>query len=466
MQERTLAEELSEFIVDTTYEKLPKEVVHKTKRFFMNHVGCVLGAKGNESSDIVVKAVSTLGGEKQSTILGYGIKTSCLNAALANGIIGYALEMNDDHKVAVAHPVVATAPAALAVAERDHINGRQLIVAEALGTEVLIRIGKAFLGLAHDAGFHITGNCGVFGSATAAGKLLGLNKAKMVNALGIAGGTASGQARLNVKSGSMTKRYQGGHGAMGGLLSALLAKEGFTGPASVLEGAGGAPGFVQARSCKNKFDLSMINNSLGKKWEMLDTAVKFNACCSYLAPVVDCCLEIANKHDLKAAEIQEVNVRVCNQFLTALGTPKEDKYQPKTVVHAQFSIPYGVGVAFCRRRAFHTEFTSESIKDQKILEVASKVKMEWDDEAEKRFPTDYVAKVEVKTKEGRTFKAETYHAKGTVENPLSDEELMAKFRNLTEPILDSGKAEKVMEMIWNLDEVQNIGKLIDYIHGR
>jgi 2-methylcitrate dehydratase PrpD len=123
MIEKTLAEELSEFIVATDYEKLPADVAHKTKRFFMNHLGCVLGAKGNESSEIVVRTVSALGGEKQSTIIGYGLKTSSLNAALANGVIGYALEMNDDHKVAVAHPVVATAPAALAIGERDHLHG-------------------------------------------------------------------------------------------------------------------------------------------------------------------------------------------------------------------------------------------------------------------------------------------------------------------------------------------------------
>jgi 2-methylcitrate dehydratase PrpD len=288
----------------------------------------------------------------------------------------------------------------------------------------------------------------------------------MGNALGIAGGTASGQARLNVKSGSMTKRYQGGHAAMGGLLSALLAKEGFTGPSTVLEGADGAPGFVQARSCNNPYDLSIINDKLGGKWEMLDTAVKYNACCSYLAPVIDCCMEIVKKNDIKPKDIDEVTVKVCRQFLTALGMPKEVKYKPQTIVHAQFSIPYGVGVAVCRRRAFFTEFTMETIKDPQILEVASKVKMEMDPEAEKRFPTDYVAKVDMKTKDGKIHSATTYHAKGTVENPLSDEELMVKFRNLTEKTLSPEKAERVMEMVWKLDELKDVSQLIDYIHDR
>lgn len=452
-------------MVSTEFDDLPSEVVHKTKRFFLNHLGCVLGGKVDAVGDVVVKLVSQLGGAEQSSIIGYGLKTSCTNAALANGIIGYALEQNDDHKVANMHPVIATAPAALAIGERDHLDGKKLIVAEALGTEIMVRLGEAFLGLLHEQGFHTTGACGVFGATAAVGKLLGLKVDQLVNALGIAGSSAAGLARLATRTGAWTKRFQGGHPAMCGILSALLAQEGFTGPAPVLEGFDeGKYGFVRAFSYQDRYDLGTINKGLGKKWEMLDTAVKYHACCSYLAPVIDCALDITKRNDIKPEDVDEATVKVCSYFLNTLGEPKETKYRPQTVVHAQFSIPYGVGIAVCKRSAFPSEFTLQAIKDPQTLEVASKVKMELDSEAERQYPTNYVATVDIKTKDGKTYSSHTDYPKGNMQNPVTDEELEEKFRRLTGKALTDEKANQVIEMVWKLDESNNIAQLIDFIH--
>lgn len=465
MQEKTLSRDIAEFVVSTEFDDLPSEVIHYTKRFFLNHLGCVLGGKVDPVADIVVKVVSQLGGERQSTIIGYGVKTSCAYAALANGIIGYALEMNDDHRLGNQHPVIATAPAVIAIGERDHLDGKGLIVAEAAGAEIMIRLGEAFLGFLHDQGFHTTGTCGVFGATAAVGKLVGLKVDQLVNALGVASSSSAGLSKLATRSGAWTKRFQGGHPAMCGILSALLAKEGFIGPAPVFEGyEEGRFGFFGTFSYRNQYDLGIILKDLGKKWELLDTSVKYHACCSYLAPVVDCALDIANEHDIKPEDVEDVTVKVCSYFRRTLGEPKEAKYKPQTVVHAQFSIPYGVGVAVCRRRAFPPEFAPETIKDSQILKVASKVKIEVDPEAERRYPKDYLATVDIRTKDGNIYSRHADHAKGNVENPVTDEELEEKFRRLTEKALTDEKAKQVIEMVWKLDELKDIAQLIDFIH--
>jgi len=158
MQEKVkLGEEWADFIVRTKFEDLPPNVVHYTKRFILNHIGCILAGKGYRSSDIVADVVAGLGGESQSTVIGYGIKTSCANAALANGIIGYAAELNDEHRRGTQHPVIAVGPATLAMAERDHARGKSVLTAVALGTELMIRVGESFLGFAYNQGFHPTG---------------------------------------------------------------------------------------------------------------------------------------------------------------------------------------------------------------------------------------------------------------------------------------------------------------------
>jgi 2-methylcitrate dehydratase PrpD len=465
MQEKTLSTELAEFVVSTEFDDLPPEVVHKTKRFFLNHLGCVLGGREDAVGDVVVNVVSQLGGAEQSTIIGYGLKTSCTNAALANAIIGYALEQNDDHKVANMHPVVATAPAAIAIGERDHLDGKKLIVAEALSTEIMVRLGQSFMGLLHEQGFHTTGSCGVFGATAAVGKLLGFTVDHLVNAFGIAASSASGLARMATRTGAWTKRYHGGHAAMCGVLSALLAQEGFTGPAPVLEGFDeGKYGFVRSFSYNDQYDLSTINTNLGKKWEMLDTAVKYHACCSYLAPVIDCTLDIIKKYDLKPDDVEAATAKVCSFFLNTLGAPKETKYRPQTVVHAQFSIPYGIGVAVNRRSAFPADFTLEAIKDPETLAVASRVKMELDPEAEKVYPTNYVATVDIKTRDGKVYSSHTDYPKGNMQNPVTDEELEEKFRRLAGKALTDEKASQVIGMVWKLDELKDIGQLIDLIH--
>ena len=434
------------------------------KRNILNEIGCALGGKGVPSSDIAADIVSDLGGKPESSVLGYGFKTSCANAAFANAIVAYALEMNDDHRLGTGHPVVATWPSSMAIGERRHASGKEVLVAQALGTEFTIRLGAVFLGFMYHQGFHPTGNCATFGATASAGKMLGLSAQEMVYALGIAGSAAAGLAQVTIGSGVWTKRFHGGHAAMSGVISALMGQKGFKGSARVFEGIeGGLGGFLQTHAFQNKYDVSKLTHEMGTRWELLHTSVKVHACCAYLAPVVDCALEIALKYDVKPEDVQEVTVKVCKAILDALMNPPERKYRPQDVVDAQFSIPYGVGVAICRRVASPAEFEEACYTDRRVLEVASKVRAEVDPVAEARYPDDKLATVTVKTRDGQEYSAHTDYPKGDWENPVSDAELEAKFRMLTNKALSDNKASQVIEMVWHLDELKEINQLTDFI---
>ncbi len=463
-EKQTLTQRYAEFAVDTQFEDLPSNVVHYVKRNLLNNLGCVLGGKGVKSSDMAVEVVSELGGKPESSVLGYGFKTSCANAAFANSIVGYALEMNDDHRLGTGHPVIAVAPVVMAVGERGHISGKKALVSQALGTEFTIRVGEIFLGFMYHEGFHPTGNTATFGATVAAGKVLGLNATQIVDAFGLAGSAAAGLSNVTIGSGVWTKRFHGGHAAHDGVICALLGQKGFKGSALVLEGIEGQGGFVRSHAYQDKYDLTKLNDKLGQKWELLNTSVKVHACCAYLAPVIDCALEVAKKYDVKPEDVEDVLVKTCQVIINALMTPKERKYAPQDVVDAQFSIPYGVGVAFCRRIASPEEFTEENFKDRKILGVASKVRAELDPEAERRYPGDKLATVIVKTRDGKEYSAHTDYPKGDVENPVSDAELEDKFRLLTRKALSVQKASEVIKMVWHLDDLKEINQLTDFIN--
>jgi len=252
---------------------------------------------------------------------------------------------------------------------------------------------------------------------------------------------------------------------MVGVLAALLGQKGYKGPAAIFEGVDVDGGFVKAFSYHDTYDLSTINSELGKRWELLSSTVKYYACCAFLIPVIDCAIEIAKKYDIKPEDVKEAIVKVCARFCLMLMEPKERKYKPQDIVDAQFSIPYGVGVAICRRAGLLPEFSEEAIKDPQILEVASKVRAEEDPEATKRFPKDHLATVVIKTNDGKEYSVRKEYAKGHVENPVTDKELEGKFRAISTKVLSDKKATQVIEMVWKLDELEDINQLIALVRG-
>ncbi|MCL4439260.1 MAG: MmgE/PrpD family protein, partial [Firmicutes bacterium] len=288
-ENKPIAQGIAEITSKLKFSDLPEAVVESSKRFILDLLGCTLGAKSVASSKIMAQVASNFGGEPQSTVIGYSHKTSAPFAALINGTTGHAFDMDDDHREGTLHSSVVVLPAVLAVAEQGLTSGPELITAFALGSELMIRLGESFLGQSYYQGFHPTGTTGVFGATLGVGKILGLEAKKLAWALGIAGSQAAGLLEFGV-DGSWTKRMQAGHPAMGGVLSAFLAREGYTGPVTIFEGR---VGFVKAYSHKEQYDLNKITDQFASRWEMVNTSIKPHACCRFSCPIADCGLELA-----------------------------------------------------------------------------------------------------------------------------------------------------------------------------
>lgn len=460
-KKETVAEVVSKFALDLTYDTMSPDLRHMTKRFILDNIGCMLGGGREESSREIVNVAKILGGEPQSTVIGFRFKTSFVSAAMTNATVGHSLELDDDHRVGTQHPGIEVVPTALAVAEYTGASGEEVIAAVCAGCEVAIRVGEAFLGDAYYQGFHPTGTCGVFGAAVAAGKLLKLTLPQMVNALGIAGSQSSGLREWKA-SGAWTKRYQAGHANFAGAMAAIMAKQGYTGPWTVFEGTYGV---LRAYSYQLHYDANVIIDKLGEKFEMVDTSIKPHACCRFAQPLVDAALKVVKEHDLWPKDIKSVKIGTGKNTLIALTEPHERKWNPQTGVDAQFSLPFSVAVAITRRVALAEEFTEKYFKDPEILSFMERIEGYLSPEVEACWPESYPAIATIETYDGHTYTDKVDFPKGDPENPVTDEELENKFRYLTEGRISAENIERVVGILKTLEAQADTKELMACLSG-
>jgi len=457
-QEKRLAEVLAEFVAGLKFEDLPKETIEQVKHYIIDVIGCTVGASKEQQARVLVEVLKAEGGNPHSSVIANGFKTSVMNAALINGMMGHTFDFDDDHREGTMHPSVAVFPAVFALGEKLGISGKDLMRAFILGLEVMIRLGEAFLGQSYFQGFHPTGTCGVFGAAAGCAALLGLDVLRTKYALGLAGSFAAGTIECTGE-GAWQKPLQAGHPAMGGVLAASLAEKNFIGAGTVFDGPSGV---IRAFSFKDQYDYGRITDNLGKKWEMMDTSIKVHAGCRFSAPEIDCALDLY-RQGVRAKDVKEIVAKVCNFTIKNLCYPRERKLRPVTHVDAQFSLPYAVAVSICKNRAGVAEFKKEVLGDPEVLSLAEKVTWELDPEAEAVYPKAYPATLVATLKDGRQFRSHVDYPKGDPENPATLDEIVGKFSLLTEKYFDQQKREKVIETIKGLEKIENIAQVADLL---
>ena len=456
--DKKIAEVLADFIVNHKYEDLPEETLAITKNYMIDVIGCMVGASQEEQALILTDVVNPGGCSPESSVFAKGVKTSIMNAALINGTMGHIYDYDDDHREGTMHPTVVVFPAVFALGEKLTSSGKELMRALVLGLEVMIRVGESFLGKSYYQGFHPTGTCGVFGAAAGCAALLGLDARQTTYALGLAGSFTSGTQEWSTE-GSWQKPLQAGHPSMFGVLSALLAAKNFIGARTVFEGPNG---FIRAHSFQDIFDYGRITETLGKKWEMLDTSIKVHACCRFSGPVADCALDLY-KQGVRAKDVKSIVAKVCDFSIRTLCIPHESKYRPTTHVDAQFSIPYTIAVAICKNRTGPDEFKENALNDPEVLELTDKVKYEMDPEAEAVYPTSYPATVVATLNDGSQITAHVDYPKGDPENPVTQEEIIHKFNFLTERYFDQEKRARIIEGLGNFENQRNIAEMADLL---
>lgn len=439
-------EKLARYALEMSYRSLPKDVIHQAKRCFLDLLGVALGGSDQPLSRILIKMAREFGGRPQATILGKGLKTDVLHAALINGAMAHALDFDDTHVRCMGHPSAPLIPAVLAVAEWKHLSGKAALEAYVAGYEVEARIGIGLGPDHYEKGWHATSTIGRFGAAVAAGKLLGLSPEQMTQAMGLAGTQAAG---LRLVFGTMTKPFHPGKSAYDGVLSAVLAQRGFTCAPNILEGK---KGFVEAIGVDSK--LEPMVKDLGRRYEVLYNTFKPHAACLLTHPTIDAVLALRSEHKIQPENVAEIHCEVPRFCLDSAG-----QTEPRTGLAGKFSVYYCAALALAEGVAGEDEFTDRKVQDPKMVALRRKVKARI-----VRGLKDTESRVSIVTRDGKKYMQFVDRPKGDPRNPPTDDDLEAKFRSLAGFVLPRRKAEALVAKIWGLEKVADIRQVLRLCH--
>ena len=449
---------LGRFAAGLSYEDLSPAAVDWAKYLCLDFAGVAINGSGTDSARAVVDALRRLGRAGPSVVVGTGYRALPEYASMANGVAFHSIEMDDVNNEASLHPGVTAFPTALSMADLAPVSGRDFIAAVVAGYDVIVRLGRALQPAEHyGRGFHPTGTCGAFGAAAVAGRLLGLRGDAMAHALGIAGSQAAGSMEY-LAQGAWTKRLHPGWAAHSGSWAALLARSGYTGPATILEGR---DGFLQAYS--GNPDWSGLLDDLGGEFLITRTGVKPHACCRYKQGPIDCLIELRDTYGLGVDEVEEVTVGVLSGGFKLVATPEADKANPQTVVDMQFSMPFGAAAALAYGRASLAEYVDGAAERPEIRRLMPRVKCVTDPELDAHFPREFRAWAEVATRDGRRLRRDIRYPKGDPENALSWGELREKFHGLAAPVMGAERREAIVAAVESLEgmrDVRELGELL------
>ncbi len=432
---------LARYIVQSKFSDIPEPVRHEAARALLNWCGCAIGASRHETVENALAAVLPFAGAPQAGLLGRSERVDTLHAALINGISSHVFDFDDTHVVAI-HPSAPVLPAVLALAEWKGISGAELIHAFVVGVEAECRIGLSVFPEHYMVGWHITGTAGVFGAAAAAGKLLGLNEQQMVWALGIAATQSSG---LREMFGSMCKSLHPGRAAQSGLTAALLASKNYT---SSDQGIEAPRGFAHVLS--TKFDESIITAEWGQRFELMSNMYKPYACGLVVHGTIDGCIQLRNEHGLTPEMIERVDLKVSTIVFEL--TAKEN---PQTGLEGKFSVFHAAAVALIYGVAGEAQFSDDCVQNPQVIALRRKVHIEADSSIGR-----VQSHVFIKLKDGRTLERRVEHALGTLERPMSDADLEAKFRGLTAGILTDQQSSEVIRLCWAVNTLSDAGAIV------
>jgi 2-methylcitrate dehydratase PrpD len=426
---------LARYVVSARPEDIPAAVVREARRTVVNWVGCALGGARHETLDHAIAALAPFAGAAQATVLGRRERMDAMTVALMNGMSSHVLDFDDTHLKTVIHPAGPVAPAILALAEQRPVSGREFMHALILGAEVECRIGNAVYPAHYDRGWHITGTAGVFGAAAAAGKLLGLNEQQMVWALGLAAVQPVG---LREMFGSMTKSFHPGRASQNGLVAAVLASKNFTSADTALEGKSG---WAHVVSTQVRWD--EITGGLGDRFELLLNTYKPFACGVVMHPTIDACLQLRAEHRLTADQIARIDLAVHPLVLELTG-----KRTPQTGLEAKFSIYTAAALAIVAGGAGPKQFSDALVKDAALVALRDRVTAT---------ATPGVGEAQVRVaitlNDGRRLEKAIEHVMGSVERPMSDADLDAKFLDLADGVLPAARARQLLALCRDVDRL-------------
>lgn len=445
---------LAKFASDTHYDMLPGNVVEISKMVLLDTLGVMLAATTLEKGVLpVVHLVQEAGGKPESTLIGFGGKAPCWMAAFANGALSHALDYSssDDRGVGPGGVIV---PSALAMAERmRNTSGKQLITALAVSNEVLMRIGGAIVGNPMDFGWVSPMLLGVFGSAVAAGKVAGLGNKGLADAIGIALHQTGGTWEMAEDPTSTFRATRYSFVNKTGVLAALMAEKGISAAKHPLEGKNG----LYHQYYRGQYDPSVLVDGLGSEFRCTHLSFKPYPSCRGTHTSIDAALKLVKKYEIAPEDVEEIRLTV-GPLGEKQCIPREQRCQPQTSIEGKFSLPFTVATAIVRRRVTLDDFTPSRMEDPLVLSLARRVTYQ----VTQGTPGLDPGIVNVKLKDGRSFHEEAEFPSGSPRSPLSQADLIEKFRdcaNYSVKPLRTSDVDAIIEYIRHLEDQTNLSEL-------
>ncbi|MBI4334912.1 MAG: MmgE/PrpD family protein [Chloroflexi bacterium] len=453
-----IRDQLAEFSADLRYEDLPADVVETARLLISSQVATTAAAcRIDPDADVdIARFFRELGGKKESSLVTQACKVPCINAAFANTAISWGVF--DSMQRTTVH-LSALIPAVVAVAERQRASGRDLILATVIGCEVLARVGLA-LGAAkvYNRGFHPTSLCAPLGCAVAAGKLLGLKRDVMAEALSIGAIQGAGAPPWpQFPRAPKTNRIQVGRAAQGGVLAALLAQRGVIGISEIFEDR---RGFASAHSASP--NLAEFTRDMGKTWEVKQTTFNRFGVGIYIIPGIEALLDLRAEHNISGDDIAQMTYRLPTAVVPlvgAAGYPSGD-----ALAAASKSSRYVLAFSAYKGEAellySHDYKTAANLDDPRHKQLFQRTDVVADSELDKLFPGTWPCKLTIKLKDGREV---TRFHKGTVrgspENPLTQDDVDKELDRVLRPVMAGPEYERLTKALRRLDRVDDVSRI-------
>lgn len=449
--------DLAHFASDVKLADIPRPVVEKAIDILIDQIGIQIACATLPWSKQITRMVERLGGAPHSTVVYYGFRTSPDNAAFLNSSYGHGFEMDDTHLRVVNHPGCLALPTALAIGEQRRLAGKDVLLSMVIGLELICRVSAVSGTILLRGGQNTHPPNAPFGIAAACARLMGLGEAGILNAMGLAGSHSAAGLREYNQTGGTLKRLHGGIPAQAGVRSALLAEEGITGPPTILEGK---YGFLRVMC--NQTELGPMMEKLGSEYIFTEVAFKKYCTVYFIQTPLEAACRIIERHNPNYRDIAEIVVGVSEEGVLHAGTIVE----PRDIGSAQFSIRFSMALRFVKRGNSFAEYVDENLVNPDILALAHKVRVEVDEEAERSYPKDWESVVTVVMKNDERFQERIKAIKGSPSDPLTREELRAKFHGLVKGRLSQSNADCLLDRIEHIEQLPDVTQIGNLLAAR
>jgi 2-methylcitrate dehydratase PrpD len=450
---RGMTDRFATFLEEFRYERIPAPVVVRTKEILYDGLGALLSAASPryDIGGVLRRFVQETGGTPEAQVFGTALRTNCATAALVNGTLGYYCDIESHHPGAIMHAIAVVGPAALAVGERMHRSGKEVLAAIVAGIDAACRVSYALGGEAlYARGFHPTCVAGTFGALAAAARLYGLSGRPLRHAFGLAGTETSGLLAWVSDDTEHSRPFNMGLASRHGVFAAHLASCGFGGPPAVFEGK-----YPLGQAFTGHWDERALFEGLGTAFKVMELTVKQYACCAFIHPGLDGLLDILETDRVRAGDIRRITLRF------PAGGYRVIDNNPLRSHCAQ----YVLALAAYTGAVDFDDILHDRRDDPAIRALSGRVEVAGDSELNRTYPDLYRSIIEVETAGGARYVRDVAHPRGSPRQPFSIEDLRRKFARLTGDVATPQQREQIGDTVFRLEELPDVGGLAALLRG-